>query len=134
MANWYPFLMLTHLVTVALTLALFLLRGWWLLRDSPRLENGWVRIVPHINDTLLLASAVGLMIIVHQYPFVNSWLTGKVLALAAYIFLGSIALKHGSTRRVRIAAFVAALVVFGYIVVTAITRNPMVPLTPINAT
>lgn len=127
MAVWYPLLKQIHLATVALTLALFLLRGWWMLRESPRLQDRWVRIVPHVNDTLLLASAVGLMLIVHQYPFVHGWLTAKVLGLVAYIVLGTIALKRGRTRRVRATAFAAALAVFGYIVTTALAHHPAGP-------
>lgn len=128
MAAWYPLLKQIHLITVALTLALFLLRGWWMLRDSPRLQDRWVRIAPHVNDTLLLASAIGLMLIVRQYPFVHDWLTAKVLGLVAYIVLGTIALKRGRTKRVRVTALLAALAVFAYIVATALTRNPAMPV------
>lgn len=128
MTAWYPLLLHVHLTTVALTLGLFLLRGWWMLRDSPRLSDRWVRVVPHVVDTLLLASAIGLMLIVRQYPFVQGWLTAKVLALTLYIVLGTIALKRGRTKGVRTAAFAAALAVFGYIVATAVTRDPALPL------
>jgi len=124
MATWYPLLKQIHLLTVALTLALFLLRGWWMLRDSPRLHQRWVRIVPHVNDTVLLASALGLMVIVHQYPFVHDWLTAKVVALVVYIVLGSIALKRGRTKRTRTIAFIGALAAFAYIVASALTRSP----------
>lgn len=133
MAAWYPLLKQIHLITVALTLALFLLRGWWMLLDSPRLQDRWVRIVPHMVDTLLLASAIGLMLIVRQYPFAHDWLTAKVLGLVAYIVLGTIALKRGRTKRVRVTALLAALAVFGYIVATALTRNPAMPMEFIGA-
>jgi uncharacterized membrane protein SirB2 len=133
MTAWYPLLKQVHLITVALTLSLFLLRGWWMLRDSPRLQDAWVRVVPHVVDTLLLASAVGLMLILRQYPFAHDWLTAKVLALLAYIALGTIALKRGPTKTVRTAAFAAALAVFAYIVTTALTRNPAAPFVLIGA-
>ena len=44
--------------------------------------------------------------------------------LVGYIVLGTVALKRGRTRAMRIAAFVAALVVFGYIVAVAVTKSP----------
>ena len=113
-----------HLTAVVLSFALFILRGLWMLADSPQLQRRWVRVVPHLIDTVLLASAIGLTLILQQYPFVNGWLTAKVLALIAYIILGSIALKRGPTRTIRALAWVAALATFGYIVSVALTHDP----------
>jgi uncharacterized membrane protein SirB2 len=59
-----------------------------------------------------------------QYPFVDAWLTAKVLGLTAYIILGSLALRAGSAPGIRISAWLAALVVFGWIVSVALTRQP----------
>ena len=121
----YTALKTLHLATIAVTLALFVLRGAWMMADSPRLQARWVRIVPHLNDTLLLASGFGLAIMLGQYPLVDGWLTAKLVALIAYIVLGTVALKRGKTRRTRIAAWVAALLVFGYIVAVAVTHDPL---------
>ena len=82
------------------------------------------RILPHVVDTLLLGSAIALALRIAQYPFVHSWLTAKVLALLAYIVLGSIALKYGRSRRVQALSYGLALGVFLYIVAVAIARNP----------
>ena len=113
-----------HLSTIALTLALFVLRGVWMMRESPRLHARWVRIVPHLNDTLLLASGISLAVLTRQYPLVNGWLSAKLFALILYIVLGTIALKRGQTQGQRIAAWIAALLVFCYMVAVAITRDP----------
>lgn len=114
-----------HLTTVVLSFALFTLRGIWMLIDSPWLQQRWVRITPHVIDTVLLASAIGLALILEQYPFVHGWLTAKVLGLIAYIILGSIALRYGPTKSIRASAWVAALVMFGYIVSVALTHTPL---------
>jgi len=114
-----------HLATITITLTLFLLRGFWMMADSPRLQARWVRIVPHINDTLLLASGIGLAVMIQQYPLVHGWLTVKLFALIAYIVLGTIALKRGKTRVQRIAAWIAALLVFGYMVAVAVAHDPL---------
>ena len=114
-----------HITAVVLSFGLFALRGLWMLVDSPQRQRRWVRIVPHAIDTVLLASALGLVAILHQYPFVQGWLTAKVLGLIAYIMLGSIALKRGATKAVRATALVAASSVFGYIVSVALTRSPL---------
>ncbi|MFN3791945.1 SirB2 family protein [Massilia sp.] len=123
-----PYIALKHLhVTfVALSGLLFLVRGIWMLRDSPRLQQRWARIVPHVVDTLLLASAIGLAVVSHQYPGQMPWLTAKVVGLVAYVVLGTIALKRGRTQSVRTAAFVSALACFAYIVAVAVTKNPLV--------
>ncbi len=120
----YLILKQIHLSTIVLTLILFLLRAIWMLTDSPRLQHRWVKIVPHINDTLLLISAIAMTLIIDQYPFVDSWLTAKVLGLLGYIVLGTIALKRGRTKAIRATAGVGALLVFAYIVTTALLHDP----------
>ena len=115
-----------HMGCAALSGTLFLLRGGWMLRASPMLQQRWVRIAPHIVDTLLLASAIGLAVWSRQYPGQQPWLTAKVLALLAYIVLGTIALKRGRTPLQRRAAFGAALVVFVYIVMVAVTKRTFI--------
>ena len=120
----YPALKHLHLTAVALSFSLFMLRGLWMLADSPRLQQRWVRIVPHVMDTVLLASAIGLTLTLHQYPFVQSWLTAKLLGLVVYIILGSIALRYGPNKPLRATAWLAALLVFGYIVSVALTHAP----------
>lgn len=118
-------LKLIHVSCVFLTFTLFLVRGVWMITDSPLLRQRWVRILPHVIDTTLLVSAILLTLQIHQYPFVQGWLTTKVFGLFAYIGLGMVAMRYGKTRRVRIAAWVAALAVFAYIVSVAITKSPV---------
>lgn len=112
-----------HVATVVVSGSLFLLRGLWMTADSPRLRQSWVRVVPHINDTVLLASAIALCVMIGQYPFVQGWLTAKVLLLVFYIGLGMFALHFGRTRRVRVTAWLAALLVFIGIVLIALSGH-----------
>lgn len=119
----YAALKLVHKLTIAVTLTLFLLRGYWMLRESPRLQARWAKIVPHINDTLLLASAIGMLAIAEVNPLHQPWLIAKIIGLLAYIGLGTVALKHGKTRAIRIKAFIAALGVFAYIAAVAVTKQ-----------
>lgn len=114
-----------HMSCAALSGALFLLRGLWMLQDSPRLGQRWVRTLPHLIDTALLASAVTLAAWSAQYPLARPWLTAKVCALLLYIALGSVALKRGRSKGVRAAAFLAALATFAYIVAVALSKNPL---------
>ena len=105
-------LKLLHVSSVALSYALFVMRGVWMVRESELLRRRWVKIVPHVIETGLLASAIALTIILGQYPFVHGWLTAKVAGLLFYIALGMAALRFGKTRRTRIAAWLAAQAVF----------------------
>ena len=103
----------------------FVLRGVWMLADSPRLQQRWVRIFPHIVDTGLLGSAIALAMLSGQYPLAQSWLTAKVMGLIAYILCGTMALKRGRTKAVRAGFFVVALLIFAYIVSVALNRSPL---------
>ena len=72
-----------------------------------------------------LPERFGLAIVLRQYPFVDGWLTAKVVALVVYIVLGTIALKRGRSRGTRIVAWIAAQAVFLYIVGVALTRDAL---------
>jgi uncharacterized membrane protein SirB2 len=119
----YPLIRTLHIATVHLTLILFLLRGFWMLTDSPRLNARWTRIVPHINDTLLLTAAIAMLLVAGLNPLDQPWLLAKILGLLAYIGLGTLALKRGKTKSIRVKALIAALGVFGYIIAVAITKQ-----------
>jgi uncharacterized membrane protein SirB2 len=111
-----------HQVCAALSGGLFLLRGRWMLVNSPMQQQRWVRIVPHIIDTLLLGCGVTLAVWSQLNPLEHRWLAVKLIALLCYIVLGSIALKRGKTRSIRLLAFIAAVLVFAGIIVVAVTK------------
>ena len=122
----YPALKHLHVTCVALSGLGFALRGFWMLTDSPRLGLRWVRVVPHVVDSLLLGSAVALAVLTAQYPFVQGWLTAKLAGLLVYILCGTMALKRGRTKASRAVFFFAALMAFAWIVSVALTKNPVV--------
>ena len=112
-----------HVACVVLSISGFLVRGVWMMQESPWLQKKWVRVAPHIIDTILLVSAILLAIQIQQYPFVQNWLTAKVLALIAYIVVGAVGLKYGRTKKIRIAAWLVAIAIFLYIVLVALTHQ-----------
>lgn len=120
----YLFLKHLHVTCVVLSITGFFLRGVWMLRDSPMLDRMWVRVVPHVNDTLLLAAAIGLSLVQRQYPFVHGWVTAKVLGLLAYIGFGMFALRRGRSKALRAGFWLASLASFAYIVSVALTKDP----------
>ena len=117
-----------HVGCAALSITGFAARGVLMLRDSPLLGARWLRIAPHVVDTALLGSALGLAWMSGQYPFAQSWLTAKIAALIVYIALGSIALRYGSSKAIRATAYVLALAAAGYLVAVALTRDPFAAL------
>jgi len=83
-----------------------------------------LRYTSYVIDTTLLIAAVLLTLILHQYPFTVAWLTTKLLLLAVYIILGTLALKRARTLFGRAAALLCALLTFAYIIGVAITHQP----------
>lgn len=123
MSEYYPLIKHLHLTSVTLSILFFMVRGAGMLVDAAWLQKKLVRVLPHIIDTILLASAIALTIILSQYPFTTDWLTAKVIGLILYIGLGTIALKRGRTKAIRITAFMLALCSVAYILSVAITHN-----------
>jgi uncharacterized membrane protein SirB2 len=113
-----------HVGAAALSFALFVLRGAWMLWSPEHLRRPWVRVLPHVIDTGLLASALWLAWQLGAAG-THGWLAAKVVGLLVYIALGTVALKRGPTRRIRVAAFIAAIATFGYIVMVAVTKSPL---------
>ena len=101
----------------------FLLRGTWMLTGNALLQHRLTRLLPHLVDSTLLLSAITLAVMIGQYPFSAGWVTAKVIGLLAYILLGTLALKRGRTRGVRLAAFAGAILVYAWIVSVALSKN-----------
>ena len=117
-----------HVACVVLSLTGFVARGALMAAGSALLQSRFVRVAPHVVDTVLLASAIWLAWASHQYPFVHGWLTAKVLGLVAYIGFGTMALRRARTLRARLLFFLLALAAASYIVAVALTRDPAAPL------
>jgi uncharacterized membrane protein SirB2 len=116
-----------HIFCVILTFTSFFLRGLWMMQNRPRLQKRWVKIAPHLIDTVLLASGITLAYHLHQYPLTDGWLTAKFFGLLLYIILGNIALRRGPTKMIRVTAWLGALGVFSYMATVALKRlaNPL---------
>lgn len=115
-----------HLTAIALSVILLLIRFYWSVTHSQMLNKKWVRIVPHVIDTVLLASALTLCVIIAQYPFVHGWVTEKVIGVVLYIFLGLVALKKAKTIPIKSLAMVGAIAVLAVIGKLAITKQAFI--------
>lgn len=121
----YSTLRIIHVGAALLTISGFLLRGYWMMHDTTKLQQRWVRFLPHIVDTVFLLAGVGLIATLHLQVTQNGWLLMKIAALLAYIVLGTIALKRGRSRKIRVAAFTLAVLTFIYIAGVALTKSTL---------
>ncbi len=112
-----------HIACVVLSFTGFLIRGIWMLRESELLHQRWVKIAPHIIDTLLLGSAIMLAFQWRLSPVQHPWLMAKIIALLIYIAAGMVALRFGSTKSIRLSAWLFGLVTFIYIVCVATSKS-----------
>lgn len=131
MATYYLSIKLFHIACVALSGSLFALRGVLVLCGRRVGNHVALHWLSYTIDTCLLTSALMLVGIVHQYPFVHGWLTVKVLLLVVYVALGILALRRAATVRGRLFAFLGALLVFAFIVSVARAHHPLGVLTPL---
>lgn len=100
-----------HMFCAALTALGFCLRGVWMMTESAMLQKKLVKVLPHIIDTALLISAITLVVMSGQYPWVAAWVGIKIALLVAYIVLGTFALKRGKTKQMRIVFFAVSVAV-----------------------
>ena len=115
-----------HVVCALLSISGFVGRGILMVKGSPMLAARWVKVSPHIIDTVLLVSAI---ILASQWGWAAlqmPWLLAKITALLVYIFLGMLALREGRSKSVRISAWLAAIVTFAYIVSVAMTKTALI--------
>lgn len=127
--NSVTLLLGVHLISIALSISLFVLRYGWRECHSARAHARWTRVVPPVVDTFLLLSGVGLIAKTHILPFTEqgTWLTEKLFGVIIYIALGFIALgrRRPRSQQSRFIAFLLALVVLFIIIQLAITRIPI---------
>jgi uncharacterized membrane protein SirB2 len=125
MIEFYPDVRWVHICAVIASGSLFALRGAGVLAGARWPMWGPLRYLTYTIDTVLLTAALMLVTILHQYPFVQSWLTVKVLLLVVYVGLGTMALKRARTPAARAGFYVAALAVFLFIVGVARAHHPL---------
>jgi uncharacterized membrane protein SirB2 len=120
----YMLLKHLHLTFVGLALITFVVRGIWMFMNSALLDKKLFKILPHIINTLMLLSGIGLAVYLQLSPGQQPWLLAKLIALVLYILLGVAAFKVPNAMARKIL-WIDALIVFAYIISVAITKSPM---------
>ncbi len=114
-----------HVSMALLSITGFIIRGIWMIQESAYLHQKWVKVLPHIIDSLLLISAIFMAISLAINPLEQSWLLSKIIALLLYIALGMVALRFGKSITQRKIAWILAIIVFLYIVLVAFTKQSL---------
>ncbi len=104
----YLWLKDAHVVLAYVTVGGFIVRGIWAIIDSPLRDQRWVRIAPHVVDTLLLTLGITLAVILSVSPLEHAWLNAKIIGLLAYIGFGVLTMR-ASARPLKLVGFVCAL-------------------------
>ena len=120
--SWYLILKHAHITFAVISFLGFSLRGYWMVMESALLQTKAAKILSHLNDTLLLGTAIALVVMTRQYPIVVGWVTLKILLLILYIVFGTFALKRGRNKALRIKSLMASVVVVPGIFLVAMTK------------
>lgn len=111
-----------HIALALLSATGFIIRLGWSFNAPDLAAQKWVKIAPHIIDTLLLTLGVVLAFNLANGPW-QGWLAAKMLGLLAYIGFGVVALRGAGTTKY--VGAVGALASVGYIFVVAFTRQAL---------
>ena len=112
-----------HILLVFVVICSFIVRFILLDRGVfPR--QRWLKVLPHVLDTLLLASGITLAVNFVQYPAQAVWLSTKLMALFVYVLFGVMAMRAQRSRRQRWLAFSGAMLSFAYVLAVAVSKDP----------
>ncbi len=115
-------LKMLHVSLAYLTVTGFLLRVLLLSAGSPLLQRPWLKVAPHLIDTLLLVAGISLAFLYRMAPWVHTWLGMKILVLLLYIGFGVLAMRASSPGG-RLLGLLGALLAVGYIFGLAYTKQ-----------
>jgi len=116
----YIFYKHLHTTFAALSIIFFVIRAYWSVMQASCLQNRFVRIAPHVIDTLFLLTGLAMAFAI---GFGHPWLIAKIIGLIAYIFVGIYAIRKGKTRTSRLVAAIIAILIYLYIVGIALNKS-----------
>ena len=108
-AELYQIAIHLHVTAVVISLALFSFRFALKIKDSDIINRKWLKITPHVVDTVLLGSAIWLLSLSSMVQ-VDGWVASKVIGVVLYIVSGFFALKWAKNNRSRIIGFACAII------------------------
>ncbi len=110
----------SHMLFITISIVLFQLRFFLKSFNKPIVKP--LKIIPHINDTLLLLTGVSLAYQSSINPMEHNWLLAKIIALVFYIGFGTVALKSAGMKSK--LSYIIATLLFVFMVLTALKKQP----------
>ena len=126
----YAYLKLLHVTLAIVSVSGFMRRAWWSVNESPLLKTRFARIAPHVVDTFFLLAGIAMIWIASLPVLSTPWLLAKFAGLVVYVLVGTVAIKRGKTREIRLMASILAVGVFAWVVGISIRKSPLSWLTP----
>ena len=111
----------SHMLFIVISILLFEYR--FLLKVLKKPTGKVLKIVPHVNDTLLLLTGISLAFVTGFNPLDHTWLLAKIIVLFLYIGFGMLALKSSGLKSW--VGFFLANAAFAFIMLTAIRKTPL---------
>ena len=115
-ANTLGILKHSHMLFAMISVALFTLRFALLMTKSDKRDARWLKIAPHVIDTILFVLGIVMMVQLSLYPGSVSWMTEKLLAVIAYIYTGCYTLKLARNNTMRVIGYLGAM---GWVILIA---------------
>lgn len=101
-----------HVIVAFLSLAIFLVRGVWMLAGNPAVSG--IPALASASLSILLLLVSGLVLLFMRDLPLDGWVVTKTAGLAAYVLLGVISLKPGLGKIAALGLWLAGLAAFGY--------------------
>jgi uncharacterized membrane protein SirB2 len=101
-----------HVIIALLSLAIFFIRGFWMLTSNPAVTGKAALASASLSMLILLGTGLG-MVFLNGLVF-DGWVITKAIGLVAYVILGVIALKPGLGKPAAMVLWLAGLGAFVY--------------------
>lgn len=114
-----------HIICVAGSFSLFFIRGIWLLRSYPHAQEPWIKALPHVVDSLLVASAIGMLIMAPKGIWDGNWMLVKVVLVIVYAMMSVLVLRLAKSKTQRVLLWITALLVFLFATTVSVLHHPL---------
>ncbi len=111
------------MLVAACSVILFIFRFILLLKDDELRKRKWLKITPHVIDTVLFTLGIIMVIKLSLYPWYVDWINEKLFMVLAYIAAGYYTLKLAPNRISQLVGFIFAMVCITLIVTIAVNKQ-----------
>lgn len=122
MSELYPAIKHLHMLLAVISILFFLSKSGLRFANSPLLNNKPIKIVPHVNNGLLILCGILLTVIAGFNPVTNLWLLVKLVLLLGYIACGVFVIKWNGGNALRAVGVLFGLACFAGMGVLAVAK------------